>query len=67
MVAASSDIDGDLDVLDGEVFTWGDGESGQLGVRDAETASTPTLASGQIGQPGSEVCHVRCANTTPSR
>jgi len=47
-------------VLDGEVFTWGDGESGQLGVRGAETASTPTLASGQIGQPGSEVCHVSC-------
>lgn len=60
VVVASSDIDGDLDVLDGEVFTWGDGESGQLGVGDAETASTPTLASGQIGQPGSEVCHVSC-------
>ena len=43
VVVASSDIDGDLDVLDGEVFTWGDGESGQLGVGDAETASTPTL------------------------
>ena len=60
VAVASSDIDGDLDVLDGEVFTWGDGESGQLGVRGAETASTPTLASGQIGQPGSEVCHVSC-------
>jgi len=60
VAAASSDIDGNLDVLDGEVFTWGDGESGQLGVRGAETASTPTLASGQIGQPGSEVCHVSC-------
>ena len=52
--------DDEFDTVDGEVFTWGDGESGQLGVRGVEEASVPTATSDQLGKPGSEVCNVSC-------
>ena len=52
--------DDEFDTVDGEVFTWGDGESGQLGIRGVEEASVPTATSDQLGKPGSEVCNVSC-------
>ena len=52
--------DDEFDTVDGELFTWGDGESGQLGIRGVEEASVPTATSDQLGKPGSEVCNVSC-------
>jgi len=48
------------DAIDGEVFTWGDGDTGKLGIAGVEEAAVPTRTSGQLGCPGSEVCDVRC-------
>jgi hypothetical protein len=56
-VAADDD---EFDTVDGELFTWGDGESGQLGIHGVEEASVPMATSDQLGKPGSEVCHVSC-------
>jgi len=50
----------ELDSLEGELFTWGDGETGQLGISGVDVAVTPTRTSGQLGKPGSEVCDVSC-------
>ena len=50
----------ELDSVEGELFTWGDGETGQLGISGVDVAVTPTRTSGQLGKPGSEVCDVSC-------
>jgi len=50
----------EFDEMDGELFTWGDGETGQLGIRDVNHASVPTRTSNQLGEPGSEVSVISC-------
>ena len=51
---------GAFDALDGEIFTWGDGETGKLGIAGLDEVGVPTRTTGQLGNPGSEVCDVRC-------
>lgn len=52
--------DDEFDEFDGELFTWGDGETGQLGLRDVKHVSVPTRTLNQLGEPGSEVCSISC-------
>ena len=59
-VPVPTNEESEFDPVDGELFTWGDGETGQLGIRDSTEAPVPTKTSNQLGEPGSEVCSVSC-------